>query len=291
MESARCKAFLAAVASGSLSKAAEELNYTPSGVSQLVTALEEEFGFPLLKRSKKGVSLTPEGESLLPAVSAYIRQERRIYQLAAEVKGLDIGSITIAAYSSIATHWLPKVIANFRRDYPNIRIKLLEGVRQEVKTWLAEGRADIGFLSDGDDVESEYHWIPLGEDPMVAVLPLDHEYADKDSYPLERCRYEHFIMPAMGRDDDVMVMLGKYGIEPHIEFSTIESFSAYAMIAEGMGMSITNSLILEGMDFDIVKVPVEPAQSITLGIALHSIEHASPAVRKFVQYAVRQLKA
>ena len=45
------------------------------------------------------------------------------------------------------------------------------------------------------------------------------------------------------------------------------------------------------MNFDIVKVPVEPAQSITLGIALHSIEHASPAVRKFVQYAVRQLKA
>ena len=126
---------------------------------------------------------------------------------------------------------------------------------------------------------------------MVAVLPLDHEYADKDSYPLERCRYEHFIMPAMGWDDDVMVMLGKYGIEPHIEFSTIESFSAYAMIAEGMGMSITNSLILEGMNFDIVKVPVAPAQSITLGIALHSIEHASPAVRKFVQYAVRQLKA
>ena len=188
MESARCKAFLAAVASGSLSKAAEELNYTPSGVSQLVTALEEEFGLPLLKRSKKGVSLTPEGESLLPAVSAYIRQERRIYQLAAEVKGLDIGSITIAAYSSIATHWLPKVIANFRRDYPNIRIKLLEGVRQEVKTWLAEGRADIGFLSDGDDVESEYRWIPLAEDPMVAVLVRAFHHA---RHGLGRRRYGH----------------------------------------------------------------------------------------------------
>lgn len=291
MESARCKAFLAAVAGGSLSKAADELNYTPSGVSQLVSALEEELGFPLLKRSKKGVALTQEGETLLPAVSAYIRQERRIYQLAAEVKGLDIGSLTIAAYSSIATHWLPHVIAEFRRDYPNIRIKLLEGVRQEVKGWLADGRADIGFLSGWNDIEQEYRWIPLAQDPMVAVLPQDHEYAKAESYPLERCRYEHFIMPAMGWDDDVMEMLGKYGIEPHIEFSTIESFSAYAMIAEGMGMSITNSLILEGWNFDVAKVPVFPEQSITLGIALHSIEHASPAVRKFVQYAVRLLKA
>lgn len=290
MESARCKAFLAAVEHGSLSKAAEALNYTPSGVSQLVTAFEEELGFPLLLRSKKGVSLTPEGANLLPAVTAYLRQERRIYQLAAEVKGLDIGSITIAAYSSIATHWLPKVIASFSRDYPNIRITLLEGVRQEVKSWLFEGRADVGFLSGGDDIEPDYRWIPLAQDPMVAVLPKDHIYADADAYPLEHCRYENFIMPAMGKDDDVMETLGKYGIEPHIEFSTIESFSAYAMIAEGMGMSITNSLILEGWNFDVAKVPVSPAQSITLGIALHSIEHASPAVRKFVQYAVRQLK-
>lgn len=58
METARCKAFLAAAQTGSFTRAAEQLNYTPSGVSQLVSALEKDFGFPLFLRGKKGVVLT-----------------------------------------------------------------------------------------------------------------------------------------------------------------------------------------------------------------------------------------
>ena len=65
METARCRAFLAAAETGSFSKAAEALSYTPSGVNQLVSALEKEFGFPLFRRNTKGVSLTENGE-LLP---------------------------------------------------------------------------------------------------------------------------------------------------------------------------------------------------------------------------------
>nr|MDU2066558.1 LysR family transcriptional regulator [Sporomusaceae bacterium] len=107
MESARCKAFLAAVETGSFSKAAEVLNYTPSGVSQLVTSLENDLGFPLLRRNPKGVTLTENGKQILPAVRDFLLQENRIFQLAAEISGLLIGSITIASYSSISTHWLP----------------------------------------------------------------------------------------------------------------------------------------------------------------------------------------
>ena len=116
MESARCRAFLAAVEAGSFSRAAELLNYTPSGVSQLVTALEKEVGFPLLRRNKKGVSPTENGKRLLPAVRDFLAQENRIFELAAEINGLLTGSVAIASYSSIATHWLPAVIRDFQRD-------------------------------------------------------------------------------------------------------------------------------------------------------------------------------
>ena len=98
MESARCKAFMYAADTGSFTKAAERLNYTPSGVSQLVGALENETGLTLLRRTRKGVTLTPDGEILLPAVREFLEKENRIYELAAEVKGLLVGSVTIAAY-------------------------------------------------------------------------------------------------------------------------------------------------------------------------------------------------
>lgn len=107
METARCRAFLAAAETGSFSKAAEALSYTPSGVNQLVSALEKEFGFPLFRRNTKGVSLTENGELLLPVIRKFLRQEDRIFELSAEMNGLLIGSVNIAAYSSIATHWLP----------------------------------------------------------------------------------------------------------------------------------------------------------------------------------------
>ena len=62
MESARCKAFMYAADTGNFTKAAERLNYTPSGVSQLVGGLENETGLTLLRRTRKGVTLPPDGE-------------------------------------------------------------------------------------------------------------------------------------------------------------------------------------------------------------------------------------
>ena len=273
MESSRCKAFLAAAECGSLTRAAEKLNYTASGVSQLISAMESEFGFLLLKRTTRGVVLTAEGERMLPAVRAFLSQENRMHELAANINGLDIGLINIASYSSIATHWLPKVIADFKKKYPNININLMEGVRQEVLKWIEEGRADIGLLSGGDDID--YDWIPL---------------ADAKEFPLDRCEQEEFIMPAMGKDEDVMKMLNKYDIVPNIVYSTNESFSAWALIENGLGISITNELLMHGWDCDVAKIPVSPPEKITLGMILPSVKHASPAVKRFVKYAVSELK-
>ena len=288
MESSRCKAFLAAAECGSLTRAAEKLNYTASGVSQLISAMESDFGFLLLKRTTRGVVLTAEGEKMLPAVRAFLSQENRMHELAANINGLDIGLINIAAYSSIATHWLPKVIADFKKKYPNININLMEGVRQEVLKWIEDGRADIGLLSGGDDID--YDWIPLADDPMIAVLPKDHPLADAKEFPLDRCEQEGFIMPAMGKDEDVMKMLNKYDIVPNIVYSTNESFSAWALIENGLGISITNELLMHGWNCDVAKIPVSPPEKITLGMILPSVKHASPAVKRFVKYAVSELK-
>ena len=288
MESARCKAFMYAADTGSFTKAAERLNYTPSGVSQLVGALENETGLTLLRRTRKGVTLTPDGEILLPAVREFLEKENRIYELAAEVKGLLVGSVTIAAYSSISTHWLPEVIRDFEQDYPQIEIRLMEGIRQEVTRWLDEKKADIGFLSYQEPMP--YEWTPLDYDEMLAVLPKDHPYASKESYPLINCEADSFIMPALGRDDDVVSLFERNGIKLNIHFTTLENFATMAMIEKGLGMSVMNNLITEKWNCDVVKIPVDPPSRITLGLAVPSYKQASPAVKRFIKYAVERLK-
>ena len=288
MESARCKAFMYAADTGSFTKAAERLNYTPSGVSQLVGALENETGLTLLRRTRKGVTLTPDGEILLPAVREFLEKENRIYELAAEVKGLLVGSVTIAAYSSISTHWLPEVIRDFEQNYPQIEIRLMEGIRQEVTRWLDEKKADIGFLIYQEPMP--YEWTPLDYDEMLAVLPKDHLYASKESYPLINCETDSFIMPALGRDDDVVSLFERNGIKLNIHFTTLENFATMAMIEKGLGMSVMNNLITEKWNCDIVKIPVDPPSRITLGLAVPSYKQASPAVKRFIKYAVERLK-
>ena len=283
METARCRAFLAAAETGSFSKAAEALSYTPSGVNQLVTALEKELGFPVFRRNTKGVTLTENGELLLPTVREFLRQEDRIFELSAEMNGLLIGSVTIASYSSIATHWLPAVISAFQRDYPQIRIKLMEGIWQEVSKWLDDRAADIGFFSYQEGMP--YEFIPLAEDPMLALLPRDHPLANAEVYPLENCATDRFIMPALGCDDDVEALFAKNGIEPNVQFTTLESFSVMSMVEQGLGMSVMNQLITEKRICDIAKLPIDPPSQITLGVAMNSKADVSPAVK----YAVRML--
>ena len=287
METARCRAFLAAAETGSFSKAAEALSYTPSGVNQLVTALEKELGFPVFRRNTKGVTLTENGELLLPTVREFLRQEDRIFELSAEMTGLLIGSVTIASYSSIATHWLPAVIRAFQQDYPQIRIKLMEGIWQEVSKWLDDRAADIGFFSYQEGMP--YDFIPLAEDPMLALLPKDHPLAQAETYPLENCKYDRFIMPALGCDDDVEALFAKNGIEPNVQFTTLESLSVMSMVEQGLGMSVMNKLITEKRICDIVMLPIDPPSQITLGVAMNSKADVSPAVKMFLKYAVRML--
>ena len=281
METARCRAVLAAAETGSFSKAAEVLRYTPSGVNQLVSAFESELGFTVFRRSTKGVALTENGQLLLPTIREFLRQEDRLFELATEINGLLIGSVTIASYSSIATHWLPAVIRAFQQDYPHVSIRLMEGIWQDDRT------ADIGFFSYQEGMP--YEWIPLAEDPMVALLPPDHPLAGEAAYPLSSCQEDPFIMPALGCDDDVEALFQRNGIVPNIRFTTMESFSAMSMVEQGLGICVMNQLITDGHICNVVKLPLDPPAQITMGVALHSRTDISPAVKIFLKYAVRML--
>lgn len=283
METSRCRAFIAAAETGTFSKAAERLSYTPSGVSQLVSALEADLGFPLLRRSKRGVSLTAEGEKLLPAVREFLNQEQNIYQLAADVNGLVIGSVKVASYVSIAAHWLPSVISAFQCDYPQIKINLMDGTWQEINKWLDDKQADIAFTSFIPPMP--FDWIPLAQDPMMAILPKNHPMAGADCFPIEKCQGEKLIVPGLGFDVDAMALFDEFGIKPDIAFSTVECFSALQMVEQGLGISVMNELITQKWPSDVVKIPIEPARSISFGIALPSKKSASPAVRRFIKYA------
>lgn len=287
MDTRKYKVLLSVVDLGSFTKAAEELGYTVSGISHMMNSLEEEIGFKILFRSKKGVTLSHDGAELLPILRSIIKLEEKYEQTLSEMHDLNQGSIHIGSYPSVANHWLPRIIKQFNQQYPKIRIKITEGVNQEILKLLDEKRVDFGFASSQNI--GNYKWIPLGTDPMIAVLPLDHPKADAEFYDLKDIEHDDFIVTAGGNDEDVSNLLRKYSLTPKISYQTFENYSALAMIEEGLGMSVMNELITKGRNVTLVKKKLNPPAFIELGILLPK-DIVTPAVVKFVEYTKKYFK-
>lgn len=287
MESARCKAFLKSVELGSFRAAADELGYTPSAVSQLVAALEKELGVSLLARSKKGVTVTSEGSRFVPLVRSFIARETDIYQLASELRGMSVGDLAIAAYPSVATTWLPEIVRRFQQSYPGVQISIMEGVRPEIFRHLDLHEADMGFMAYAEPMN--YEWIPLAEEKMIAVIPEDHPLADAQSYPIKDCEDDSFIMTSWGQDKEVMDIFRKNGVTPNIKYTTYDTPATLAMVRMGLGVSFVNELSAQYWNDHLVKLPLDPPETVTFGIVLTSEEHMTMAAKKFLNYAVKFL--
>ena len=288
MDINKYRIFLQSVDSGSFSKVAEETGYTPSGIVHMMNTLESEMGFPLLVRSRRGVRLTPDGERVAPILRSLVKWEEQLHQVSSDIRGAVSGSITLGCYYSIAVNWLPEVIRQFQKDFPNIKIQMLEAVHQKLDDLLAEQRVDFCVFSapPAGDVE----WIPLRKDRMVAVLPEGHPLAKAEAYPIANYGVEPLIMPAEGNDYDIMRVLEKHKITPQVSYSTGEDNAALAMVEKELGVGLMNELTTVGRKNTAVILPLDPPESIEMGIAVPSLKKASPAARRFIEYLVRELK-
>ena len=289
MDIIKCKAFVTSVDEGSFTAAGRILGYTPSGISQLVSAMENELGFSLLTRKSHGVVATREGEYIYPFAVEFLEKEKELYQAATELSGMYKGNVMIATYSSICAHTLPAIIKAFTDQHPSINIQIEETTKNKIEKLVASGKADLAFCSKLSN--PSYDWFPYGEDRMVAVLPKDHPYANAEAYPVKSCRKENLIMPSEGDDTDVREVLKKHGIVPNIRLTTLENYTAINMVQSGLGIGIMNEGITRYWQTDTVIIPLDPPSKIDLGITVPDLETAAPAVKEFVLFAAERLHA
>lgn len=283
MDITKMRAYITAIDTGSLTRAAERLDYTTSGLSHMMTALEQEAGIPLLIRSPRGVAPSPAAKELIPIMRELLNVNERLEQTVSQLNGLQTGRIAIGSYTSIAEQWLAPVIKNFAADYPNIEIEIYEGIHQELDILLAEKRIDLCFFSYKNDYQGD--WIPLAKDPLLAILPHSHPAAHQTAYRLQDCQNEDMIMSSGGADCDILDLFRSMNLRPRVRYSTCEDCAALSLIECGLGIGIMNELITKGRTARVTKLPLEPSCSIEMGIAVPSLQKAAPAVQKFISYA------
>ena len=106
MDSKKLEILMTAVDLGSFSKASEVVGYTQSGLTHLVDSLEREIGLRLVRRDRSGVSLTREGEALMPSIREFLRENAKLENQIAAITEKKSETIRVAAYASIAMHWM-----------------------------------------------------------------------------------------------------------------------------------------------------------------------------------------
>jgi DNA-binding transcriptional LysR family regulator len=179
MAESRYQAFAAAAEEHSLTRAAEKLGYTQSGVSHLIDSLEEELGLKLLVRAKSGTRLTDAGEELLPYVRRLLAAAEDVSGKAGELKGLDTGRVRVGTFSSVAIQWLPELLRGFGEKYPGIETVIFNDTYSAVEDALLGGRVDCAFVPLPS--RPEFKTVFLASDRLMAILPGGDKLAKRRS--------------------------------------------------------------------------------------------------------------
>ena len=147
MDTDKCHMLLCSLETGSLNAAAEKLGKTPSGVGRAIESLEKQTGFPLIKRTRKGVTLTHEGEALLPIIKQYAFLDETYVQKADELRGLQTGRVSVGTAYTNFYPWLSQIISKFHDMYPNISVDIVEGTSSELASKVEDHALDFGLTA------------------------------------------------------------------------------------------------------------------------------------------------
>ena len=166
------QAFVAIVEQGSFNKAAKLLFISPAGLSRRLKNFESFLGTQLIERTTRSWSITSEGQLFLPQAQRFVQDmELAICDIRDRSRN-SIREVTIACVESLAYYFLPKVLSTHRKQYPNVRLKLLEMGSFEVCEAVKQHQADFGltaFMSGYPELERK----ALFKDPYVFMCRKD----------------------------------------------------------------------------------------------------------------------
>ena len=275
-------AFIKTVEYGSFTRAAELLNYSQSGISRMIHDLEKEWKVSLLERSRAGVRLTSEGVALLPYAKKLCADYHDLQNEVDALNGLQSGIIRIGTFSSVAAHWLPRIIQRFQQDYPAIEYELLLGDYQEIEKWIEDGRVDCGFLRL--PIHSDLETIFLARDPLLVVLPENHPLTKFSRIPAAALQEYPFMMLEKDGEAEAAAVFAEQGLQPDVRFRTLDDYAIMSMVESGLGISILPELILRRIPYHIVTRELEMPVYREIALALRGKKQASAALRRFLDY-------
>ncbi|MBT2700324.1 LysR family transcriptional regulator [Bacillus sp. ISL-40] len=281
-------AFIKAIETGSFTKAAEELGYTQSAISQMIHSLEEELSTTLIIRSRTGITLTPDGEEFLPYIKKICNSHRELREKLKEMEGIHSGLIRIGTFTSVSCHWLPELFRDFKEQYPSVHFELHQGDYTEIANWIKEGSVDFGFVNP--KAVSNLTTSSLQEDEMLAVLPTNHPLATHNKVSLKELSKEPYILLDEGEISEPLTIFRQNNFEPNIQYRVHDDYAIMSMIEQGLGISILPKLVLSRCPYNIVTKSISPSVVRTISLAYKDKRVLPIASRYFIDFIIEKFR-
>lgn len=228
-------------------RAAIRLHMSQPPLSQAIIRLESMLKVKLLTRSKKSISLTDAGKIFLEEAKQLIAQEEQaIVRTRLAAHGFS-GTLTVGFVGSVSYGLLPKILAKFQHDYPEIAFDLKELTSSEQVQELQAKRIDIGIvrlpLAKTDNLKLSV----ILKERMIAVLPHKHPLANRDSISLASLKNEQFMMfpvhKVFSLHAKTLMACQAAGFSPRISLESWQMPTMVSLVAAEVGVALLPSQI------------------------------------------------
>ncbi len=228
-----------------LTKASEELYLSQAAVSQQLKTLEKNLGVQLFERQGRRIYLSSVGKSLMQPCLEVLLSVQVVEELANSYKGLELGTLSIAASHTVGIHWLPKNLAPFADSYKGIEIKVELDNSETALKRLIDGYVDCAII-EGKIPYDTLDTLIVEQDVLVAAVSANHELAkleNIDSKDLLNYRYLSR-EPGSGTEALAARVIGpSYKKGSVYEFGGAEAIRS--AILAGMGYGVISKTIIE----------------------------------------------
>jgi DNA-binding transcriptional LysR family regulator len=266
----RLKVLSAVVETGSISGAAAALGYTPSAVSQQITALERETRAVLLERIGRGIRPTDAALVLCEHAARVLNALQEAEDALSALRAGRMGRVRLGAFPTAGAELVPEALAAFSQGHPDIELDLVVAEADEAIAALHRGALDLavavqpfGAGCEPDDGLVRRH---LLSDPFRIVLPKSHRLASRRRVDLAALADERWIgvTSSPGYCQEVAeTACIQAGFRPDYGLDADEYPTAQGLVAAGLGVALMPSLALSG--------------SIHPGVAVRRLKCANPA--------------
>lgn len=287
------KTFVTIVKHLSFTKAAQDLDYAQSTVTNQIQTLEEEFGTMLFERLGKQIKLTKDGEHLY----SYANQ---ILKLADEAKDLisssltPKGSLNIGTAESLCTHRLPEVFKIFRARYPNVEINISFEICDDYRTHLRKNSIDLLFFLDVPFTENDLVTHILFDEPMAVIVAPNHPLAEKHQVTPQDINGQALVLTDTGCSYRRIFesILTQAGAKPAsiLGVSSTEVIKKFVCDGWGIGFLPHVTVSQELRTKQLIALPwAGPAFNIKTQLIYHKEKWLSPALQAFIDVTLQTL--